>query len=394
MIVRFLVYHINTHQMSITMRDILQIEELQDASVLAGNKGMNKIICRIATIEKPFVDHPDYCYRVVKPHDIYFSKLYAFHNEEEKLFAELDFMHETDCSGLITHKEEIAVLNEEFLKKADAYSIPIIAINNSVGLTELTYHIINLIIKDGVAQIQKANLENLLAKGATEEEYQQQIVDITGVLHPFVQSIFVKTEDKVSLNAFHVYPEDLLLPMFDGMLYFMNCKSEQQLAEKKKSFLHKVKSTSSAYRVGVGGVHENTSIKRTILESLHAFSFADFLKKENCEYFSLREYILLLELNKSECLKDWRDMFYDPLKEYDMNAKLDLIHLMELFVKKEGDYACIGNELHIHETTVRYRLNKIYEILNLHSPAQFYAEAKIAVYAEWILKNPLLNKIK
>ena len=41
----------------------------------------------VATIEKAFVDHPDYCYRVAQPHDIYFSMLYAFHDAKEKLHA-------------------------------------------------------------------------------------------------------------------------------------------------------------------------------------------------------------------------------------------------------------------------------------------------------------------
>lgn len=380
--------------MSITMREILQVKELRDAVILAGQGGIDKKVCRIATIEKPFVDHPDYCYSVVKPYDIYFSKLYAFHNAKEKIHAELEFMHETGCSGLITHQEEIAVLDEVFLKKADLYNIPIVAINDAVGLTELTYHITDLIIKDSVAQIQKANLESLLGRGASEEEYHQHIMEMTGNVHLYVQSIFVRTEEKVPINAFRIGSEDFILPVFDGILYFMNCESEPQLIEKRNLFLHKIKSSALTYHMGIGKIHENTSLKRTIMESMYAFSFADFMEKENCEYALLREYSLILELSGHDCLKEWRDMFYVPLQEYDLKAKLDLVRLMELYVKKEGDYTGIGNELFIHETTVRYRLNKIYEILNLNSSVQFYAEAKIAVYAEWILKNPLLNKIK
>ena len=69
-------------------------------------------------------------------------------------------------------------------------------------------------------------------------------------------------------------------------------------------------------------------------------------------------------------------------------------NLMELYVKKDGDYTSISNELFIHESTVRYRLNKIYEILGLHSSTQFYAEAKLAVYANWILQDSLLRRLK
>lgn len=380
--------------MSITMRELLQVEELQSAVVLAGADGLDKAVCRIATIEKPFVDHPDYCYRVAQPHDVYFSMLYAFHDAKEKLHAELEFMRETKSSGLITYQKDVSALDSEFLKKANAYHIPIVAINNDVGLTELTYHIIDLIIQDGITQIRTANLENLLCRDAAESDYHRQITELTGVLEPFSQSVFVRTKENIPLNSFRIASEDFLLPLFDGMLYFINGKNEQHLNEKRSAFVHKLRSSSTSYRLGIGSIHESDALKRTLQESLHAFSFADFLKKNSCHYADLREYRLLLQLNGSDCLREWRDVFYVPLQESDLNVKLDLLHLMELYVKRDGDYTSISNELFIHESTVRYRLNKIYEILGLHSSTQFYAEAKLAVYADWILQDSLLRRLK
>ena len=380
--------------MSITMRELLQVEELQSAVVLAGAGGLDKAVCRIATIEKPFVDHPDYCYRVAQPHDVYFSMLYAFHDAKEKLHAELEFMRETKSSGLITYQKDVSALDSEFLKKANAYHIPVVAINNDVGLTELTYHIIDLIIQDGITQIRTANLENLLCRDAAESDYHRQITELAGMLEPFSQSVFVRTKENIPLNSFRIASEDFLLPLFDGMLYFINGKNEQHLNEKRSAFVHKLRSSSTSYRLGIGSIHESDALKRTLQESLHAFSFADFLKKNSCHYADLREYRLLLQLNGSDCLREWRDVFYLPLQESDLNAKLDLLHLMELYVRKDGDYTSISNELFIHESTVRYRLNKIYEILGLHSSAQFYAEAKLAVYANWILQDSLLRRLK
>ena len=380
--------------MSITMRELLQVEELQSAVVLAGAGGLDKAVCRIATIEKPFVDHPDYCYRVAQPHDVYFSMLYAFHDAKEKLHAELEFMRETKSSGLITYQKDVSALDSEFLKKANAYHIPVVAINNDVGLTELTYHIIDLIIQDGITQIRTANLENLLCRDAAESDYHRQITELAGMLEPFSQSVFVRTKENIPLNSFRIASEDFLLPLFDGMLYFINGKNEQHLNEKRSAFVHKLRSSSTSYRLGIGSIHESDSLKRTLQESLHAFSFADFLKKNSCHYADLREYRLLLQLNGSDCLREWRDVFYLPLQESDLNAKLDLLHLMELYVRKDGDYTSISNELFIHESTVRYRLNKIYEILGLHSSTQFYAEAKLAVYANWILQDSLLRRLK
>ena len=232
--------------MSITMRELLQVEELQSAVVLAG---ADKAVCRIATIEKPFVDHPDYCYRVAQPHDVYFSMLYAFHDAKEKLHAELEFMRETKSSGLITYQKDVSALDSEFLKKANAYHIPIVAINNDVGLTELTYHIIDLIIQDGITQIRTANLENLLCRDAAESDYHRQITELTGVLEPFSQSVFVRTKENIPLNSFRIASEDFLLPLFDGMLYF-NTSTGQPLA----TYLHNLVVNSSLDVMKTGDV--------------------------------------------------------------------------------------------------------------------------------------------
>ena len=75
--------------MAVTVNDILHINKLADAVVAAGSRGLNKTVRRIATIEKPFLDHPDYCYEVVRPGDLYVSKLYVFQGHKEKLYEEI-----------------------------------------------------------------------------------------------------------------------------------------------------------------------------------------------------------------------------------------------------------------------------------------------------------------
>lgn len=59
--------------MSITVKDILSQEKLSSAKVLAGKKGLDKEVYRVATIEKPYLDHVEYSDEVALAGDIYIS---------------------------------------------------------------------------------------------------------------------------------------------------------------------------------------------------------------------------------------------------------------------------------------------------------------------------------
>ena len=96
--------------------------------------------------------------------------------------------------------------------------------------------------------------------------------------------------------------------------------------------------------------------------------------------------------NQSSMKSFWQS-FYQPLAEYDSDNKLNLTRVLELYVLAGGDYSVIAQELYIHETTVRYRVNKMHELLNYNNSNDFYADAKAAVYMNWIFYDETLSRL-
>ena len=237
--------------MAVTVNDILHINKLADAVVAAGSRGLNKTVRRIATIEKPFLDHPDYCYEVVRPGDLYVSKLYVFQGHKEKLYEEIEFMRRTKGSGLITHKEVLPFLDEEVLRRADLYHIPIIAIDDDYGFTALNYSIIDLILKDEIAQVHVANLQRILSSNLSEEIIRKHILDIIPDLAENMQAVYLSTEEVISRNIFKIDQSDLLLPLFSGLLYVASSDDKAAIDRKKKGFIAKVKHSFVSNHVGI-----------------------------------------------------------------------------------------------------------------------------------------------
>ena len=111
--------------MTVTINDILQTEKMNSAVIIAGEKSIKKQMSRIAAIEKPYVEHPDYCNRVAHPGDIYVSKCYAYQGNQEKLHDELLFMHRTRASGLFIHREALLLFSRKIICTAEKFAIPI-----------------------------------------------------------------------------------------------------------------------------------------------------------------------------------------------------------------------------------------------------------------------------
>lgn len=380
--------------MAVTVNDILHIDKMADAVVAAGRKGLNKTVRRIATIEKPFVDHPDYCYEVVRPGDLYVSKLYVFRDQKEKLYEEVEFMRRTEGSGLITHKEVLPFLDKEVLGRADQYHIPIIAIDDDYGFTALNYSIIDLILKDEIAQVHVANLQRILSSNLGDEVIRKHILDIIPDLADTMQAVYLSTEEVISRNIFKIDQSDLLLPLYNGLLYIASSDEDVVIEKKKNAFITKVKNSFASYHVGVSRLHNNLEcVKTAILESIYAEAYGRFSGQSLCRYDELGVFALLLELKNQSSLEQYWKTFYEPILQYDCENRIDLAEVLELFIVSGGDYAYVSQRLFIHETTVRYRINKLHDLLKYKNANEFYADAKTAVYSNWILHDEILKKL-
>ena len=110
--------------MPVRLRDILNLDIVRDAEFLAGSGGIDRIVNRIATIEKPFSEHLTYSWNVAQEGDLYISKLFVFKNAAEKLREEIQFMIATKSSGLIVNRENpVDDLSMEELRKIFAGEI-------------------------------------------------------------------------------------------------------------------------------------------------------------------------------------------------------------------------------------------------------------------------------
>lgn len=381
--------------MAVKVSDILLIPQLRSARILAGENGLHKVVRRIASIEKPFVDHPEYCYRVANPCDIYISKLYVFADHMDKFSKEIEFQRDTQGSGLITHKEMISYIDETAIAAANSYAIPIIAIDDNIGLTELIFAVMDLILQDKAIANNVLKFQHLLQNDLSESEIKHFIASLDQEMGNQVQALYMKLAGTLPKLLFDLPDMDFLLPIYDGYLYIATDDDENRLHERRRAFLSKVANSYHEYHMGISGILcAPLGIKDAILQAMGAFVYASHLDLTTVEHDSLDPFFLLSELRHSPSLRNYKERLDKAIWQFDKDNKLSLNRVLELFIITGGNYRLMSEKLFIHETTVRYRMNKLKKHLNYTDYNNFYCDMRLYVHSSWILDDPLLSKIK
>lgn len=128
---------------------------------------------------------------------------------------------------------------------------------------------------------------------------------------------------------------------------------------------------------GVGGLNNiddlSSSYKEAILASEVAYTkMSGFksVKKENLLYIQDFhkldvERILFSEDPKTES-KNIAKKYLQKVLDYDIKKNSELITTLKSFINNNASYEDTADELFIHKNTVRYRINKIYELTTLN----------------------------
>ena len=368
---------------------------MDHAVILAGKSGLNREIRRVGTIEKPFVDHPEYCNRVAKPGDVYISKLFVYKSNPSLLYSELQFYHEAGSSGLITNKEMAGLFDDHALALADRYHIPILLVEDDTDLNNVMFEIMNLVITDRTLKSLGIQIEALLRGAPDPSRMDDLLREMKLTLKEHTQILYVRAEETLSPLLFQAEWGNHFLPAFQGLLFIISESDQNAIARRVSALTNKLRKTSMTYAVGLSSYSKGSDhLREAIIEALHAYSYASHTGKQRFCYEELDSYSLIAQISDHAYFHRYMDRFHRQLQNFDPDDHFDILNMMEVFILAEGNKKKAASDLFIHEGTLRYRLNRLKDHLRIPSDRDFYAEIKMLVYGEWVLQDDILAKIK
>jgi len=144
--------------------------------------------------------------------------------------------------------------------------------------------------------------------------------------------------------------------------------------------------------IGIGQIYNKLSdIPSSFQEAEHALSIGSRLRKKDCALFyeDLGPYNLFANIVNERELYNYYLQTVSPLIEYDMNHKSELVTTFEVFLACNSAIKETAQTLYVHRHTLKYRLNRIYEITGL-APDQFQDQFQLQL---GLIVARLLSKI-
>lgn len=371
--------------MGITVQEAMKLKGLSRAKLLAGEKGLTREIKRVSVIECP--ESPD----LFMDGDFFITAFFALKDDADSQLNIVKALVEAKCSGLCVidmYLEDLPEIVKNFAEKAN---FPLMLLPNNVPYAEIITNVMDAIIQSKDDIINEMRIDTLLQPGKGIKE----IIDIARKINPnfrekviaaFYKNTKYSFKDNLRFfkNRFDIPSHWSLLNYKNGTLILMSFgnESEKGISLHLKDFIKMAEDVAISYKLGISSLHESLSeINLCIKEAILACNAVEVIGDKNTVlYKNLGIYRLLMLLIDEPELKNYMEEILNPIKEYDRKYSTRLLETMISYVDNDGDISKTAKALFLHVNTIRYRIEKIKEILDMqHLAGSFYEQISIAV---------------
>ncbi len=164
----------------ITVKEALQLDILQGAKVIAGAKGLNRVISSVNVMEVPDI------FDWVKKGDFILTTAYSIRNDPEAQIRLIPEFHKRELAGLgIKTKRYIESVPDKMIEIANKLNFPIIEIPLDVSFTDIINPILTHIVNKQTALLLKIDdvhkkLMNVLLEGGGLQEVARTLYKLVG----------------------------------------------------------------------------------------------------------------------------------------------------------------------------------------------------------------------
>ena len=136
------------------------------------------------------------------------------------------------------------------------------------------------------------------------------------------------------------------------------------------------------FYIGYGDTQVSIQLlDKSIKEAVYANMVCEIDNRESVHYDEIGLYKMLLP-HKDTWMKSYVSGVLEPIKSYDDGK---LIETARAYIKHQGDIMVTAEEMYQHKNTIRYRIQKMKELLKITSDGEFYEQLSVAIKCEKLM---------
>ena len=383
--------------MYLSVSEAMNLDTFKSFKLIAGHKGLNNKITKVGVLDFEFTQKGEHHWsedQFIVGEFVLATFLYAKDNESI-IYEGIKRLIQIKSSGLAIKNIFNFKITRQIIHYANVFSYPIfIFTDHSIFFEDCIIEIayaINKINKhnlneDIINDIIYKNFDyNYIKKSAKEINYHFKNCFIAmyfnhkGDNEHNREFDFLEVINRVGKVEF----KDSIIKHNNGFFYIATFEvlDLSEYRKETKDIINNLSIDLSEFDIGISGAKFFlTDFKKGILESYYASQYNIIVDKPYNFYDDINIYKFILPFINEEWVKDYYLAVLDPIIKYDINCNSELIDTLMKYVESNGNIKSTAEKLFLHENTVRYRINKISELVKIDSSDnEFYLQLSIAI---------------
>lgn len=354
----------------ITVADILNLDVLQNARVVAGREGLSNETRYVNVYDNPLGEGDDDIQ--LPPNDIYLSFLYHARNDFAYLDAVCDRLLRFKASAFIVFDEYFQELPPKYVSFFDQAQIPLIFIDYRIPYSMVISRVIELRLEAE----QRKNIEDKLAAIVSHRTSSAEKLELIEEINPNFEKNIIAL---FALDKNHSLLTDTLnlcnsiasdnhacaAEYRNGILIILSF-SDSRLEESEhtiRSAIETIHQFLPNAAIGISNTCPLHMMGMAISQSHTALSAGCIGPGEIIRYDQLGIARILLDLSGSPALEAFYKDMTAPILHTDAETGSQLFETMLCFAENDMDYKKTASAMFVHVNTIRYRINKIKELI-------------------------------
>ncbi len=381
--------------MYITIEEMLGLERFKTFKCVAGRGGFKRKVKKISLLD----------YEVVKPLESQFlpyefslSSLLGAKNNPEFILMSVKYLIESGVSGLAIKNIYYDELPEEVIEYADEHEFPIFIFDNSVYFEDLITDVRDVLRDVERNKDRERKLDSLMEGDLSEKECEKLYNELSNYTEQGYIVAYLKNKRDIThienmkiIEGFRHRKVSTILsvtPYHRGVIIVYKGKSFK-LTNLVNDCYH-MGLVFDDYIVGISEYSEGSrEFKGTCKECIWSAQVAMAEKESVMTYKDIGVYKLLQPIIDLPVSDQYIEEMLVPLKIYDADHGTELFQTAEIFIQYDGQIVQTAKALFQHSNTIRYRINKMKQLLGFEGREGIFFEHLSLALRLYRVKAPL-----
>jgi hypothetical protein len=382
--------------MSITVLEATKLETFKNFRLVAGHRGLDNIVEKTGILDWEFITKLEGHIiegEFAKGEFVLSSLLFA-KDKPELIIEAVKYLGESQVSGLAIKNIYYDNLPIEVIDYANEKSIPIFIFDNSVYFEDIITEVMDKIRSINNYELLETKVDVLIKTNLNKALIRDIAFEINSSFKEFNFVLYIKEKrffgDNKIITLIEKLKRNKSTSLYDSVLKYGNgiliISTLEKLEEKKfkntvNSLLKTIGINISEYYIGISNLHTSLSdLGNGINESIFAQRTGE-VSPNSFNYFSdIGVYSILMPYIKDTWIHSFYNRIVMPIKSYDEKYNAELFNTAIKYIENDGKINETADALFLHKNTIRYRINKIKELLNMEDcEGSFYEQLSISI---------------